>query len=240
MIKEMVGNRSFTLTTGNGKRSRLPCLKNGVPQGSVLAPLLFNTYISDLRTTVSRIYAYADDLAIMHADGDWQAVEGVLSNDMATIGEYLQTWKLSAALQKWCRASAAFHLNNKEAKHQLKVNYNNETLPCCFEPKYLGVKLDRSLTYRRHLASLRKKLTPGVALLRRLAASGWGAGATTLRTATLALVYSTAEYCTPVWCRSAHTRLINPAINDALPNVTGCLRPNTSGQPSNPRRHPTC
>jgi len=62
-------------------------------------------------------------------------------------------------------------------------------------------------------------------LLRRLAGSGWGAGATTLRTATLALVHSTAEYCAPVWCRSAHIRLIDPTINDALRIVTGCLRP---------------
>jgi len=46
-----------------------------------------------------------------------------------------------------------------------------------------------------------------------------------LRTATLALVHSTAKYCAPVWCRSAHTRLIDPAINDALRIVTGCLRP---------------
>ena len=97
-------------------------------------------------------------------------------------------------------------------------------LPFCSEPKYLGVTLDRSLTYRQHLQSLRKKLTSRVALLRRLAGSGWGAGATTLRAATLALVHSTAEYCVPVWCRSAHTRLIDPTINDALRIVTGCLR----------------
>jgi len=43
---------------------------------------------SDLPTIVSRKYAYADDLAIMHADGDWQVVEGVLSKNMATVGEY--------------------------------------------------------------------------------------------------------------------------------------------------------
>ena len=87
MIMEMVSNHSFTLTTGNSKRSRLRHLKNDVPQGSVLAPLLFNIYISDLPITVSRKYAYADDLAIMHADGDWQAVEGVLTKEMATVSE---------------------------------------------------------------------------------------------------------------------------------------------------------
>ena len=55
--------------------------------------------------------------------------------------------------------------------------------------------------------------------------SGWGAGAKTLRIATLSLVYSAAEYCAPVWCRSAHTRLIDNVLNDALRIVTGCLRP---------------
>jgi len=76
---------------------------------------------------------------------------------MATVSEYLQTWKLKLSTTKM--VSAAFHLNNKEAKHELKVKYNNETLPFCSEPKYLRVTLDRSLMYRRHLESLRKNLT---------------------------------------------------------------------------------
>ena len=55
--------------------------------------------------------------------------------------------------------------------------------------------------------------------------SGWGAGAKTLCIVTLSLVYSAAEYCTPVWCRSAHTRLIDSVLNDALRMITGCLCP---------------
>ena len=54
---------------------------------------------------------------------------------------------------------------------------------------------------------------------------GWGADAKTLHIAILSLVYSTAEYCAPVWCRSAHTRLIDNVLNDALRIDTGCLRP---------------
>jgi len=106
----------------------------------------------------------------MHADGDWQTVEGVLRKVMATKCQYLQTWKLKLSSTK--TVSAAFHLNDKEAKRELKLYYNNETLPFCSEPKYLGVTSDRSLTYRQHRESHRKKLTPCVALLRQLAGSG--------------------------------------------------------------------
>ena len=121
--------------------------------------------------------------------------------------------------------TATFHLNNREAKRELKVYNNGRLLPFCPTPIYLGVKLDRLLTFRHHLVALRKKLSTRVTLLRRLVGSGWGAGDKTLCIVTLSLVYSAAEYCAPVWCRSAHTRLIDSVLNDALCIVTGCLRP---------------
>ena len=61
--------------------------------------------------------------------------------------------------------------------------------------------------------------------MRPFVGSGWGAGAKIIGIATLSLAYSTAKYCTPVWCRSAHTRLIDSVLNDALRIVTGYLRP---------------
>ena len=75
---------------------------------------------------------------------------------------------------------------------------------------------------------MRKKLSSRVTLLRRLVGSGWSAGAKILRITILFLVYSTAEYCAPVWCRSGYTRLINSVLNDALRIVTGCLRPTST------------
>jgi len=115
-----------------------------VPHKDPSRNLSFYICTSDLPITISRKYAYADNLPTMYADGDWQAVEGVFSKDLATVDEFLQTWKITLSTT----LSAVFHLNSKEAKHELKVNFNNAALPFCSELKYLVVTLDMPLTYR--------------------------------------------------------------------------------------------
>ena len=131
MIMELVGNRSFTLTIGDSKQSRLRHLKNGVPQGLVMAPLLFNIYTYDLPSMISRKFACADDLALLHSSGNWKDLEGTLSQDMSTLSAYLQTWRLKLSHTK--TVTAAFHLNNQEAKRELKV-YNNSRLTVLSNP----------------------------------------------------------------------------------------------------------
>ena len=159
---------------------------------------------------ISRKFAYADVLALLHSSGNWKDLEGTLNQDMSTLSAYLQTWRLKLSHTK--TVTAVFHLNNLDAKRDLKVYNNGGRLPFCPTPIYLGVKLDRLLTFRHHLVALRKKLSSRVTLLRRLVCSGWCARAKTLRIATLSLVYSTAEYCAPVWCRSVHIRLIDSVL----------------------------
>ena len=150
------------------------------------------------------------------------AVENTLSQDITTLSGCLQTRRLKLSNTK--TVTAAFHLNNREAKRELNVYNNGNILSPCPVSPYLGVKLDRLLTFCHHLEALRKKLSNRVSLLRRLAGSGWGAGTKTLRISTHSSVYSTAKYCSTVWCRSRHTRLIDSILNDALRIVTGCLR----------------
>ena len=189
-IMELVLNRGFTLTTGDSKQRpilEVRRLKNDVIQGSVLAPLLFNIYTYDLPSMISRKFAYADDLALLHSSGNWKDLEGTLTQDMSTLSAYLQTWRLKLSCTK--TVTTAFRLNNREAKRELKVYNNGRLLPFCPTPTYLGVKLDRLLTFRHHLVALCKKLSSRITLLRRLVGSKWGVGAKTLRIATLSLVY---------------------------------------------------
>ena len=157
MIMKLVRNRSFTLTTGDNKQSRLHRLKNDVFQGSVLAPILFYIYTYDLPSMISRKFAYADDLALLHSSGNWKDVEGTLCQGMSTLSAYLQTWRLKLSHTKTVKA--VFYLNNREAKRELKVYNNGRLLPFCPNPTYLMVKLDRSLTFRHHLMALSKKLS---------------------------------------------------------------------------------
>jgi len=167
----------------------------------------------------------------MHADVDWQAVEWVLTKDMATVGEYLQTWKLKLSTTK--TVSAAFHLNNKEAKHELKVKYNSANLvPFCSETKYLRVTLDRLLKYRWHLESFRKKLitccAPEVACwlgcwTNNSVNSHPNPGPFNRR-----LLYA----CLVLQCSYLPQR--RPENCDWIPASY------TSWQPSDPRRHPSC
>ena len=114
-------------------------------------------------------------------------MEDTLSQDMITLSAYFQVLRLKLSYTK--TVTAAFHLNNREAKRELNVYNNGNLLPPCPVSTYLGVKLGRLLTFHHHLEALRKKLSIRVVLLRRLAESGWSAGAKTLRISALSLVY---------------------------------------------------
>ena len=92
-------------------------------------------------------------------------------------------------------------------------------------PKYLGVTLDRTLSYKTHIHNTKMKVATRNNLLKKLANSRWGTNARTIRTTALALCYSTAEYAAPVWERSAYAHLLNPELNQACRAITGCLRP---------------
>ena len=166
-IMEILSNRSFVVHTSDGQRSRLIIMKNGVPQGQVLSPMLFNIYISYLPGTTSRKYGYADDLAILLRCPSWKEMEEGLNKDMTILVDYLRKWLLQLSIGK--TVSVAYLLNNRETKRALELFLDNKRLVFQHAPKYIGVRLDRMLNFKQHLEEVAGKVTSRVALIRRLA-----------------------------------------------------------------------
>ena len=108
------------------------------------------------------------------------------------------------------------------------------------QPVYLGVTLDRSLTFGPHLKNVAEKTSERVNIIRKLTGVNWGANFTTLRTSVLALVYSAAEYAAAVWAHSTHTKAVDVVLNDAMRLISGTLKPNPKGNASRSLRNPTC
>ena len=96
-------------------------------------------------------------------------------------------------------------------------------------PIYLGVTLDRTLSFKQHALNTKAKVNTRNNLLRKLTNSRWGAHPATVRTTALALCFSTAEYACSSWGRSSHTGHVDIALNDTCRIITGCLKaiPNT-------------
>jgi len=121
--------------------------------------------------------------------------------------------------------SSVFHLRNIWANRQLHVSMSGDLLKHDPNPVYLGVTLDRTLSYKEHLSKTAAKLKSQNNLLLKLAGSSWGANAKTFRTSALALCYSVAEYCCPAWSRSSHTASIDSQLNNTMRLISGCVRP---------------
>ena len=134
-ISELISNHSVVAKTSDGQQFRLKRINNGVPQGSVLSPLLFNVYIADLPDTNSKKYGYADDLALLKVHQNWNTIEGTLSQDMSILSTWLKQWRLKLSEAK--TVSSTFHLNNREAKRELNVNTSGRRLTCHRTPTYL-------------------------------------------------------------------------------------------------------
>ena len=131
--------------------------------------------------------------------------------------------------------TAAFHLSNKEAQHELNVLTALEFYHFVFLILNFIILIflefhlfcEKLLTFRHHLVEQKTILARQTAAATcRLKLGCWSLRiAKTLRTAALSMVYLTAEYWAPIWCHSDFYCFIDSVLYDALRSVTGCLDP---------------
>jgi len=120
----------------------------------------------------------------------------------------------------------ALHLNNREAQKELKLKIGDKHIANEVCAKYLGVRIARSLTFKKHLEDVKNKLKSRNNIISKLAGVNWGSNTKVLRISAIALVYSVAEYCAPVWARSAHCHKVDTTeLNHTMRIMTSTVKP---------------
>ena len=130
----------------NSCTSPIANLTHGVPQGSILGPLLFNLYINGLPNIVqSDMILYADDSVVFASGKTLQEASDLVQNDLNGVGTWCKYHKLSINVNK----TKAMHFGVKEIDDNLDLNIaisNNQIeFVNCY--KYLGIHLDSKMSF---------------------------------------------------------------------------------------------
>ncbi len=161
--------------TYNGATSRSHKMAQGLPQGAVLAPVLFIIYINSLACRIPPTITtliYADDVSLLAQHRSLSAALEALQSATDVVTSWSGEWKLqlNGAKTEVC----AFTLDPAEAKWvpHLKVN----GVPARFNPtpRFLGVILDRTLSFGAHVSAIAKKATSKLRLLAAVCNTSWG------------------------------------------------------------------
>jgi hypothetical protein len=132
----------------------LHTIQSGVPQGSILGPVLYSIYTADLPVSNLTLTAtYADDTAIMASHTDPIIATQLLQQHLDKLEHWLKRWRIHANENK--STHITFTLRNGECPD---VHLNGTIIPQNKMVKYLGLTLDRRLTWKSHIQNKRKQM----------------------------------------------------------------------------------
>ena len=124
---------------------------------SVISPTLFNLYTNDLPVTGCRKFISADDISLTKQAQRYSELECCLSSDKVRMASYCRLWRLKPSPMK--TVISVFHLLNTSATRELRVHIEGQ-LRHDPNPVYIGVTLDRTLSYWQHLQRLPESYKP--------------------------------------------------------------------------------
>lgn len=153
LLKSYLTDRTYQVKM-NSAVSDIHQIKSGVPQGSVLGPLLYLLYTSDAPTTDHTILAtFADDTAILSANQSPELAIEHLQQHLDLLQNWFHKWRITVNTDK--SAQVTFTTRRAECA---QTSINDAPIPMKTEVKYLGMHLDQKLTWSSHIKTKRKQL----------------------------------------------------------------------------------
>lgn len=153
VLKSYIENRQFTVKH-RGVISSIQSINSGVPQGSVLGPILYIMYTYDIPLSSNTTTAtFADDTAIMASHEDPYIASQRIQTHLNKLETWLHIWRIKVNETK----STHITFTNR-TRNCPPVKLNDCQLPHVEDIKYLGMHLDRRLTWKKHIWTKRKQL----------------------------------------------------------------------------------
>ena len=153
----------------NGSYSSYKTVESGVPQGSVLGPLLFLIYINDLESDVkSNIKFFADDTMLFSIVKDPAISANDLNHDLNTIHQWAQQWKMEFNPDPSKQATEVLFSCKKSSPQHPQLIFNGAAVANVNEQKHLGLILDSKLSFEKHLNEKIIKAKKNIGILKQL------------------------------------------------------------------------
>ena len=139
----------------------------GVPQGSVLGPLLFLTYINDICLSAPKVsfHLFADDTRVFYSNKSPKQLENVMNNALGNIGNWLKTNKLTLNVKKSNLILFNIKKNPKLISGTNRIYIGSDQLEHKETAKYLGVYFDKKLSWNKHIQYTNSKISRSLGIL---------------------------------------------------------------------------
>lgn len=202
LIHDYLCNRT-QITVVNGVRSAPEKITCGVPQGSILGPLLFLIYMNDLSgSTSSSVKLFADDACIIVDNKNINNLENIMNRELENVNNWMKVNKLSINYNK----TNYIIFTNKRLLNSIDIKLEGHRLERVTETKYLGIILSEKLKWAKHVNYIKNKLSRASYILSKLRHY---VDTETLRMVYYSLVNSHLSYCITTW-GGAPSTIIEP------------------------------
>ena len=215
----------------NDTLSRQRIFRDGLPQGSVLAPTLWLIYINDLVLDIPvtvNTSMYADDVALMSRGRSLGKCAEKLQPALNRVEEWCTKWKVTLSPGKCTYTIFSVDPAENCGKKRAQLRILGDDMPYEEHPTFLGLNFDGGLTFREQAKKIKKRMAERRHALAKLAGHSKGARAKTIKMAYLTTVRSQFDYGCGVWmpmCAPSVKDTLEAEQNACARLWTGCTRP---------------